>query len=126
MEDMAEAHVVTLDDDCWSHIISLAAKRKLLAVASTSRGMQRLVCKQLPSINNPSLAIYSQREHTKSVFTAIGCRLGNQYIVGRNGRSYSTNFKVDEFDYFRDSLSERHIVFLVCTLADMGYHRGSV
>jgi hypothetical protein len=114
-------HVVALNEDCWSHIISLTDPRKLLAVASTSHVMQRLVRKQLPRIRNPPLAIYSHREHTKSVFTAIGCRLGNQYIVDRHRRSYITSVRVCRFCDFMNSLSERELVVLVCALAGMGY-----
>jgi hypothetical protein len=118
---LTSTHVVTLNEDCWSNIISLTDQRKLLAIASTSHGMQRLVRKQLPRIHNPPLAIYSHREHTKSVFTAIGCRLGNQYIIDRHRRTYSTNFDIDKFDDFTASLTERHFVVLVCALAGRGY-----
>lgn len=114
-------HVVTLNEDCWSNIITLADQRKLIPFASTSRAMQKLVRKQLPRIHSPSLAVYSHRENTKHVFTAIGCRLGNQYIVDRNERIYTTNFKVDKFEEFLNSLNERDLVVLVCALAGRGY-----
>jgi len=109
--------VQKLDMDCWSLIVAFARNPlTLLTIASVSKELQRLVHCSLPCVQSQPLAIYSHRALLAPVFNAIGCRLGNQYIVAKNKRVYTTSFTKDEFQSFFESLSERHRVFLMCVL----------
>lgn len=114
-----------MDMDCWSGILAFLKRSPLtlLAIASASKELQRLVRGSLPSFRPPSLAIYSHRSLLAPAFKAIGYRLGNQYIVSsiRGRPSYTTSFTKDEFPIFFESLSDRHTVFLVCVMKYSGY-----